>query len=306
MLSRSGKPPFVSVIIPVLNDAKRLEVCLVALQNQSYPKNCYEVIVVDNGSDEDISTVVDAFSQARLGLESRRGAYAARNMGISLAKGQVIAFTDSDCIPADNWIKNGVENLFQYDNCGMVGGKVKFIFSNQEKPTAVELLDSLIFLQQKVYIEHYKFSVTANLFTLKEIFDHVGLFNDKVKSGGDREWGNRVFLSGYSIRYAEDTEVCHSARKSFTEVCKKVLRVVGGVHELERTDSLAFSPISTKLPRQLLPPRARILYVWVGEGVLGTENKLSVLPLILLVHYLAVVERIRLRLRDGKVRSAFH
>jgi glycosyltransferase involved in cell wall biosynthesis len=299
MSKKPEKPPFVSVIVPVLNDSKRLKVCLSALQNQKYPKSCYEVIVVDNGSDEDIRSGIDAFSQVRLTFAGRRGSYVARNMGVSLAKGPVIAFTDSDCIPAHDWIEKGVQNFSRHDNCGIVGGKVTFFFENQEKPTAVEVLDSLCFLQQKVYVEHFKFSTTANLFTLTRVFDHVGLFNDRVKSGGDREWGNRVFLSGYGIVYAEDTEVFHPARQSFTELCRKAVRVVEGVHQLERTNDLAFSPVSSGLLRQLVPPRARMLYLWGSERGRGVKKTSRILLLMLLIHYLSAVERIRLYLRDA-------
>ena len=50
--------PFVSVIIPVYNDPERLKTCLQALEEQTYPKSAYEVIVVDNGSDESIEPLV--------------------------------------------------------------------------------------------------------------------------------------------------------------------------------------------------------------------------------------------------------
>ncbi|MGL4504066.1 MAG: glycosyltransferase, partial [Planktothrix sp.] len=55
--------PFVSVIIPVFNDLDRLLVCLQSLENQTYPKKSYEVIVIDNGSAEEIKSVVLQFSQ---------------------------------------------------------------------------------------------------------------------------------------------------------------------------------------------------------------------------------------------------
>ncbi|NJR32909.1 MAG: glycosyltransferase, partial [Chamaesiphon sp. CSU_1_12] len=68
---------FVSVIIPVFNDAERLRLCLEALQNQTYPQNLYEVIVVDNGSnpDEDVKSVVAEFGQAIAAFEPTPGSY---------------------------------------------------------------------------------------------------------------------------------------------------------------------------------------------------------------------------------------
>ena len=80
---------FVSVIIPVYNDAERLKKCLLALEKQTYPQAQYEVIVVDNASEENIKDVVSQFPQARLTFENSPGSYAARNQGISIAKGEL-------------------------------------------------------------------------------------------------------------------------------------------------------------------------------------------------------------------------
>ena len=77
--------PFVSVIIPVYNDPIRLQTCLQALEDQTYPKSSYEVIVVDNGSDESIEPIVAEFSQAKATYKAQPGSYAASNKGISLA-----------------------------------------------------------------------------------------------------------------------------------------------------------------------------------------------------------------------------
>ncbi len=86
MLRRS--PVFVSVIIPVYNELIRLKTCLQALEDQTYPKHAYEVIVVDNGSDEDIKTIVAGFNQVKQSYEAQPGSYAARNKRLSLAQGK--------------------------------------------------------------------------------------------------------------------------------------------------------------------------------------------------------------------------
>ena len=60
---------FVSVIIPVYNDTERLKRCLGALENQTYPKNLYEVVVVDNGSDDNVEGLVLLYDQAVMAFE---------------------------------------------------------------------------------------------------------------------------------------------------------------------------------------------------------------------------------------------
>ena len=225
---------FVSVIIPVFNDAERLQKCLEALENQTYPKDLYEVIVVDNASDESIESVVNRFNQALAAYESTPGSYAARNKGISLAKGEILAFTDSDCLPDYNWLETGVKHLLSVANYGLVAGKINMFFKDADHPTAVELYDCITYLDQKRYVEEYKFGATANLFTSKKVFQKVGLFNDKLKSWGDKEWGNRVFSWGYSLSYADDCCVAHPARYSLNNLCKKIIRTKRGDYDFHK------------------------------------------------------------------------
>lgn len=131
--------PFVSVIIPVLDDPVRLALCLQALEDQTYAADRYEVIVVDNGSVSDLAPVVVAFAHAQLAVEPRRGSYAARNMGIGLARGEVLAFTDSDCIPQPDWLEAGVARLMGAAGCGLVGGRVAIFARDERRPSAAEL-----------------------------------------------------------------------------------------------------------------------------------------------------------------------
>src|SRR5512137_2497769 len=150
--------PFVSVIIPVYNDPVRLKTCLQVLEAQTYPKQAYEVIVVDNGSDESIAPIVAGFSQAQAASEPRQGSYAARNTGIGLAQGEILAFIDSDCLPALDWIASGVAHLLRKSNSSIVGGKVEFSFQNPAHPTAPELYDSIMHFNMKRYIEKKNFT----------------------------------------------------------------------------------------------------------------------------------------------------
>ncbi|MEM1169036.1 MAG: glycosyltransferase [Cyanobacteria bacterium P01_H01_bin.35] len=286
--------PFVSVIIPVYNDRERLKKCLKALEIQTYPHNLYEVIVVDNASDDDIPAVVASFNQATILEEKRRGSYAARNKGILNAKGEVIAFTDSDCIPANDWIEKGVNNLLNTSNCGIVGGKIKIFFKDPERPTAVELYDSIMAFPQSNYVKNNKFSVSANLFTFKKILDEVGSFNAELKSGGDYEWGQRVFKAGYKVIYGEDTRIAHPARYSFEELNKKMVRVIGGKYDLSDQTNASYSKEFLKdLLRDLIPP-FRFIGITLGTKELKIKEKLKVIYVRFFVKYGKASERIKL------------
>jgi glycosyltransferase involved in cell wall biosynthesis len=110
-----------------------------ALCRRPWPgvKDRYEVIVVDNGSTGSLEPIVAKFPQAWMAYEDKLGSYAARNKGISLAKGGVLAFTDADCIPQRDWIENGVRRLVRTRGCGLVAGKIQVNFRETGRPTTV-------------------------------------------------------------------------------------------------------------------------------------------------------------------------
>lgn len=219
---------FVSIIIPVYNDVVRLTMCLEALSVQTYPDDSFEVIVVDNCSEEDIKSLVSQFACAKYTFESSPGSYAARNQGLSIAKGDLLGFTDADCKPASDWIANGVRQLIAHPEAGLIAGRIDFYFQKPDRPTVAELFDSQTFLKQQHYVENDHYGATANLFTFRHMFDQVGLFNTQLKSGGDREWGKRVYAAGYLQVYADDVRIAHPARHRVQDLKTKVLRVVEG------------------------------------------------------------------------------
>ncbi len=296
---------FVSVIIPVFNDVKRLEICLKALENQTYPKLAYEVIVVDNGSTESPDVIVDQFTQASLTNESQPGSYIARNKGISVAKGEIIAFTDSDCIPAVNWIEAGVNKLLSEPKCGLVAGKIEMFFKTPGQPTIVEMYDTVTFLQQQKYIEFEHYGATANLFTFKKVIETVGDFNSKLKSGGDLEWGQRVFAQGYLQLYAEDCCVAHPARYSFSQIYKKITRTRGSSYDLDTFKELkdvkySYKNLIKNLSGLTPPLRSSFLSVWFDKRI-SNKLKTPIFLFKLLVHYIRFWEEKRLQL--GRISS---
>ena len=226
--------PFVSVIIPVFNDAKRLRSCLEALVAQNYPAGRWEVIVVDNGSQDNVRSVVESFEFCQFAEAKKAGSYAARNCGLDLARGELVAFTDADCIPNENWLSEGVRLLMDNAACGFVGGRVEILPSDMRRPTAVELYDMLFGLQQQLNIARFDHAATANMLTRREIFKRFGRFDDAVKSGGDAEWGQRVTAGGYPGVYSQEAVVRHPARREWTAILRQTRRHAGGRFDRHR------------------------------------------------------------------------
>ena len=289
--------PFLSVIIPVFNEGARLRLCLEALAAQIYPKDRYEVIVVDNGSDEPPVWVGHEYPAVVFVEESRPGSYAARNRGIGLAKGEVFAFTDGDCIPDAYWLANGAKEVTADPSVGLVGGRVEFFFRDPEHPTVAELYDSVMYLNQREAVKVTGFAATANMFTSRSVLEHVGVFDPAVKSGGDREWGQRVRSRGYRLLYAEDAVVKHPARDTFAKISSRNIRVLGGHHELYAREGRArrWLQIVKELVHDLSPPIRFVRRLVRDDRIKGASPK----TLVTLMHVRAKLVNARSRLLLG-------
>jgi glycosyltransferase involved in cell wall biosynthesis len=284
----------VSIIIPVYNDAERLPRCLEALEKQTYPENQYEVIVVDNGSDISPEPIVKQFGHARFAVERRPSSYAARNTGISLAPGEVMAFTDADCLPYPDWIKNGVAHLLRSPGCGLVGGKIELFFKTPARLTAVELYERLMTFRQEESIKHGQYSAGANLFTFKSVFARVGLFDPEIKSGGDIEWGQRVSSFGYELIYADDCCVAHPARSTFGQLYRRVTRLIGGFYDWNRKKPVHYRGLGRGFFIDALPPIRKSVAVWRSHDLKTLSDKIKVIAVLFFIQYVQVWERLRL------------
>lgn len=281
----------------MFNDKQRLEKCLKALEHQTYPKDCYQVVVVDNASTVDLTTSVAQFQQAHLCYEKKPGSYAARNKGLSVATGEIIAFTDSDCVPALNWIERGVSALQQIPDCGLVGGAITLFFKNPNRLTGVEIYESLKGFPQKKYIEEAQFGATANVFTYRTVLDEVGYFDSDLKSGGDKEWGKRVAEAGYQLHYADDVQVSHPARSTYSALYKKIIRVMSGLPHIHNPDSVSLAVIVRQLIGGIIPPVSRIRGTLAEVRERNAKQKLKLAITILFIHYLWIFELTRLQIK---------
>jgi glycosyltransferase involved in cell wall biosynthesis len=270
----------ISVIIPVLDDGVRLGLCLAALERQDTSAD-FEVLVVDNGSSDDPASIVARYARARLLREPRRSSYAARNRGVACARGAILAFTDSDCIPARDWLRRGLARLNEGLGAQFVGGAVGTFAQTPSRPTAVELYESLHAFPQRDYVEKLGFSVTANLFVARPVFDAVGEFSSDLESSGDREWGERASAAGVRGIYAADVRVDHPRRRSLPELNRKAKRLCRGDAQLRalrgeprrpiRLRPFVRPPVRGTLRNlgQLRPPtvRSKVLYASVAVAV---------------------------------------
>jgi len=198
----------ISVVVPTYRRPDLLFRCLEALALQQFDKKEYEVIVVSDGPDESAQQIVNKFSYSRLRLsffstEIKNGPASARNLGWKLAKGQLIAFTDDDCIPAKTWLKNIWEAYCGEDEI-VFTGKVRVPIS--KNPTDYEL--------NIANLETAEF-VTANCVCTKQALIKTGGFDKRFAAAWreDSDLHFKLLLHNIPIKQIS-AEVVHPVRKA--------------------------------------------------------------------------------------------
>ena len=245
--------PVVSVIVPAHNAGRSIERLLSALVEQTLT-DPYEIIVVDDASTDATPRRIAQWPTVRyLRTDTCAGAYAARNRGLEAARGSILAFTDADCAPTPSWLARGVEALDA--GIDLVAGGIETDLA--ERPSVAALVDSIRFLDQEVYATVLGYGATANLLARRSVFDRVGEFNERLRSGGDREFGMRATDAGAVIRYAPQAVVRHESRETLRALARKSVRIGRGMasqrrHAVGRAQALAPPPWRLYL---YLPPR---------------------------------------------------
>ncbi len=223
-----------TVIVPVRDGAQALRGCLAGLAEQTYPRELLDVVVVDDGSTEDLRDAVPADDRFRLVRQDPAGSYAARNTALERSDGTVCAFTDGDCLPEPAWVDRAVEALTTPSRVDMVGGAVQMTYARDVPTTGTELYEALHGFPQERYVRSEHFAVTANMVVWRASLDRVGPFDARLRSRGDAEFGQRLARAGGSQRYAPAAVVRHPARATWAELAEKLRRVSEGRRDQAR------------------------------------------------------------------------
>lgn len=213
--------PFVSVIVPHYQDLGGLELCLAALEAQTYPKDRFEIVVADNNSPIGLDAVKAVVrDRAQLVLVTEKGAGPARNGAVAASKGEVLAFIDSDCVAEPQWLVEGVQALDRFD---LVGGRVRVLVSDPNRMTPAEAFERVFAFDFKTYIEKKGFTGAGNMFCRRELFEKVGGFG--VGMSEDVDWSRRAVAGGARLGYAPSAALGHPARVTWEQLSGKWRRI---------------------------------------------------------------------------------
>jgi glycosyltransferase involved in cell wall biosynthesis len=224
----------VTIIVPVYNDTTGIRRTLESILTDN-DVNVEQVTVVDNKSTDSTKQaaeeMLDKHGSASVLTENTiQGSYAARNKGIQHADGNVLAFLDADETVERGWLEAALEAMETQD-VDYLGSHVELMLPEN---TLVGRYNARTGFPVKRYLEEEHYAPTCALLVRREVFEDVGLFDARLISGGDREFGERVHDAGYDQGYAEDAIVYHPARTRFRSLAKKNFRVGRGFCQKQR------------------------------------------------------------------------
>lgn len=270
----------VSIVVPFHNEEKHIEECIQALLALDYPRDRYEVLMVNNNSTDRSVEIVSSYPEVRLLHEKKQGDFAARNLGVSNASGELIAFTDSDTAPFPDWLNQAMLAMRDPDT-DLVVGNLQFSSSS----VAMNLLrdyeaekNRFIFSGDDPGIYY---GYTCNMIVRRSVFERLGLFPE-VYRNSDAVYVRKVVdaFSCGAVSYGEQVSVRRLEVASVRDYITKQ-HIYG--RDLNRYGTIADArPLSTKerlfLYRQAVrhyrysPLIAVYLITLLTMGVIGYES----------------------------------
>lgn len=207
----------VSVILPVYNGEGVVKQCLDSLFIQEYPREYYEVLVIDNASTDNTAEIVRSYNVHYIRVE-KRGVSMARNRGIREAKGKLLLFLDADCLADSLWIKGHVETHLRLSKTDpeikAVGGGVAG-YNRNFWALCDDFCSWSLYHPGLAPRKEKRYCPTANFSIEKKIIEELGSFNEELHFGEDVALCREITKKGYSIFFEPRAKVAHMNRGSF-------------------------------------------------------------------------------------------
>jgi len=226
----------ISVIVPVRNDF-RIRKCIESLLQQDLAVDEFEILIVDNHSNNpDLKRLIESYP-VRYFVEERTGPYAARNRGIRESTGSILAFSDADCIVPPEWLRT-IRNHLRSGCCRIcVGGS----YSRDERfvPRCIQAVDDLRW-QELGKQEYVQYADTRNLGALREVFRKEP-FDERFQSAGDLDFGLTFTKRGDRIHFLQELTIEHRHSRGLIAAIQRGIRRGRGLAMIERKHGSEFT-----------------------------------------------------------------
>lgn len=221
---------FVSVVIPTRNRKDILKQCLESFENQSYPQDCYEIIVVDDGSTDGTKELLEEASKRMTNLrhfsQPKGGPAKARNLGIRNAKGPVILFTGDDCIANKHLLREHLR-LHKKREAIAVLGHIDWHPDLKVTPfmrfITIDTQFSYPKIKEMEQDVPFIYFYTSNISMAKKHIEQAGNFDEEFKEAifEDVELGYRIWKSGVTTVYNPRAIVYHDHKVELKDYIKR-------------------------------------------------------------------------------------
>ena len=244
--------PFVSVIIPVRNRPLEIEACLRSLGEVLYPPEKLEIIVVDDASTDYTPFTVSAFPVHLIPLKKSKQASYCRNLAARKARGDILAFIDSDCLAEPLWLLELIP-AFKDPSLGAVGGMVDSYFVESSLDRYEQVKSSLIVgfrAKRSLERERFFYVPSCNLLARRDLFLKVEGFKEELVVGEDVDFCWRLQDAGRHVEFRPAGRVFHRHRNRLRPFCRR--RFDYGTSEPllqqlhpERSKQMVFPPVAS-------------------------------------------------------------
>jgi mycofactocin system glycosyltransferase len=261
--------PLVSVIVPVRNRADDIAACLDSLLRLRYPPDKLDLIVVDDASEDRTAEVVSKFPVHLISVSRRSQASFCRNVGAQKAKGEILAFTDSDCQADALWLRELLP-AFREPGVGVVGGVVDSVFEAKATDRYEKVKSSLHmgpWFRRSDETDRFFYVPSCNLLTRKDLFAELGGFRADLHVGEDVDYCWRAQDRGFEVEYRPRGKIFHRHRNTLRGFCSRRF-------DYGTSEPLLQQIHPARAKTLLLPPAAVIFWalaalsLWEAEGAL--------------------------------------
>jgi mycofactocin system glycosyltransferase len=300
-ITETQTTPSISIIVPVKNRPQDIQECLMSLSSLDYPKDKVEIIVVNDGSTDSTAKVIQSFDIKAIHLPQSIGASACRNLAAREANGDLLGFTDSDCVPHPHWLRE-LTPYFDDERVGIVGGYVSNFYTRSLLDRYEAVKSSLNMGLSPFRVENDKSSTayvpSCNLIIRRKAFSEIGGFQADLHVGEDVDLCWRTRKLGYHLLYVPRGEVKHKHRNNVRQMLMRRF-------DYGTSEALLYLRHKDKRKMLFLPALYFLFYGFICIGIIAQYPILFVIALAVsgidLWRKVTKIRKTGLRLRNHRV-----
>lgn len=263
--------PSLSIIVPVLNMGKTIRATLDSLMRLEYPTDNMEIIIVDGKSRDDTRKIVEEYPVQIVDQEGK-GLNAARNTGIKYSKGEILAYTDGDCVVPKDWAKKIVKN-FEDPFIGFVGGTMEgydrySILSNYMDESLFQSTPGFRIRVETTDLRLMQFPAGANMAFRRRALARVKFFDENITYGfDDLQPVEAMGFKGFRIVLDPEVSILHQHRSTLPDLLKQHFNYGRGGSLL------------------IIHKRASILASWYAAYLISTLAIITILGFLIVIGF---------------------